>query len=107
VGFDKRTTLAGISSLLAAALAMAPSLAGARLEQSWAGLRPGSPDRLPFLGRVAGVEGLVLATGHFRNGIVLAPITADIVSRLVAGEDLARELAPFAPGRPLARSAHD
>src|SRR5207249_3182034 len=59
-GFDKRTTLEGISTLLAAALRLLPALRGARLEQAWAGLRPGTPDRLPFLGRVAGVDGLVL-----------------------------------------------
>jgi glycine oxidase len=62
---------------------------------------------LPFLGRVRGLDGLVLATGHYRNGIVLAPVTADLVARLVAGEDVARELEAFSPERPAAAPARD
>jgi glycine oxidase len=106
-GFDKRTTVEGVAGLLGAALELVPSLADARLEQAWAGLRPGTRDRLPYLGRVSGLEGLVVATGHYRNGIVLAPVTAELVGRLLAGEDVARELEPFAPGRAVGPPAPD
>lgn len=106
-GFDKRTTAGAVQSLLGAAFRLVPELANARLERAWAGLRPGTPDRLPFLGRVRGLSGLVLATGHYRNGIVLAPVTADLVARLLAGADVAREIAPFSHDRPAAPPARD
>lgn len=82
-GFDTRVTLGGVVRLAAAAVEAVPALAGAALVRTWAGLRPGTPDGLPILGRVAGLEGLVLATGHFRNGILLAPITARLLADLI------------------------
>jgi glycine oxidase len=99
VGFDRRTTVEGTAALLRAALALAPGLARGRLARAWAGLRPGSPDRLPFLGRVPGVAGLVVATGHYRNGLVLTPVTALVVSELVLGRAVSLDLEPFAVGR--------
>jgi hypothetical protein len=63
-----------------------------------AGLRPGTPDNLPLIGPGA-IEGLVLATGHYRNGILLAPLTADAVAALLAGEQLPEALAPAHPAR--------
>lgn len=78
-GFDERVTAEGVHELLHAALAAAPSLAGFSITESWAGLRPGTPDRLPFLGPTP-VEGLFLATGHYRNGILLAPETARLIA---------------------------
>jgi glycine oxidase len=62
------------------------------------GLRPGSPDNAPLLG-FAGLDGLVYATGHYRNGILLAPVTADGVAELLASGTLPRLLAPFTPSR--------
>jgi len=78
-GFDERVTAAGVHGLLAAALAAAPSLGSFTVTESWAGLRPGTPDGRPFIGPTA-LEGFFLATGHFRNGILLAPATARLVA---------------------------
>lgn len=98
-GFDDSVTLAGVRSLTARAMQMVPLLAFAPLRQSWAGLRPGSPDRIPFLGPVAGLPGLLLACGHFRNGILLGPITGRVIAQVIAGEATDVPLAPYAPGR--------
>ena len=77
-GFDRRVTAGGIRQILDAGLEMLPELAGAEMVASWAGLRPGTPDDLPILGPTD-VEGLLIATGHYRNGILLAPVTASLV----------------------------
>jgi glycine oxidase len=82
-GFDKRTTAVAIRNLLDFAIALVPGLADAPLERSWAGLRPGSPDGLPFLGRVPGVENLYVAAGHFRAGIQLSPGTGTLMTELI------------------------
>jgi glycine oxidase len=96
-GFDKHNTVAGVGSLLDFARRLFPGLAGARLETVWSGLRPGTPDDLPILGRLAGWPALV-ATGHFRNGILLAPWTAREVARLALSLKEA-EIAEFSPRR--------
>jgi glycine oxidase len=83
VGFDKSVSASDVGALLEAAREIAPSLAGALGGEAWAGLRPATPDGLPAIGIVE--AGLVAATGHFRNGILLAPVTAEIVARLVTG----------------------
>ena len=88
VGFVKGTTASGIRELLDAAPRLLPHLAGARLLSTWAGLRPGSPDGLPLVGRVAEREGLILATGHHRNGVLLSWLTAGWVAALVSGKAL-------------------
>ncbi len=93
VGFDKRVTVEGIAGILTAAVRIAPGLARLPVVQTWAGLRPGTSDRLPYIGRA--MEGLVLATGHYRNGILLAPITARIIADLLAGRPC--DLEAFAP----------
>ncbi len=98
VGYDRRTTLDGIRALLAAALRLAPGLATAQLAKAWAGLRPGTPDRLPYVGRVRGLDGLVVATGHYRNGLVLAPVTGELVLELLDGRSPTR-IEAFAPDR--------
>ncbi|MBI2931505.1 MAG: FAD-dependent oxidoreductase [Planctomycetes bacterium] len=95
VGFDKRVTAAGVAGILSAALEIAPVLAELPIVQTWAGLRPATPDRLPYLGRPPDLSGLVLATGHFRNGILLAPITAALIADLIAGRTLPIDLSPF------------
>jgi glycine oxidase len=97
-GFDKSVTLDAVSSLIERGARIMPDLARLPLLASWAGLRPSTPDRLPYLGR-ASLEGLIVATGHFRNGILLAPITAELVADLVAGRTPSIDLAPFDPAR--------
>jgi len=82
-GFSTRVTAAGINTLIRAGLDLATGLADASVVTMWAGLRPDTPDHHPFIGPVPGVEGLIAATGHYRNGILLAPVTAQIVTDLV------------------------
>jgi glycine oxidase len=90
-------TAAGVAELLSAAIGLAPSLARARVTGSWSGLRPGTPDDLPILGE-SPIRGLFLATGHFRNGILLAPLTALLLADAVTGV-LSRDLSLFSPER--------
>jgi glycine oxidase len=99
VGFDARVTLAGLGQILARATRIAPGLGDLPLVRSWAGLRPGTPDHLPYLGPVPGWEGLYAATGHGRKGIILAPITAQLLTRLILDHDLDPRLEPFLAGR--------
>ncbi|MHB8390969.1 MAG: NAD(P)/FAD-dependent oxidoreductase, partial [Acidobacteriaceae bacterium] len=87
-GFDKSTTPAARALLLAAATALVPELGDWQIEQHWAGLRPGSPDGVPYIGEHPEIAGLYVNTGHFRNGIVLAPASA----RLIVDMMLARPL---------------
>jgi glycine oxidase len=94
-GFDKRTTAGAINGLLALAVRLVPALAQAAVERCWAGLRPGSPDGLPFLGPVPGGEGLFVAAGHFRSGILLAPGTALVLKELLQGQPLSVPLEAF------------
>ena len=92
-GFDERTTAAGIDALLHAALAAAPSLGAFTVTETWAGLRPATPDGRPLIGPSA-IDGLLFATGHYRNGILLAPITAELIASFVETGD-AHPLAEF------------
>ncbi len=77
-GFVKQVTPEGIRKILEGAKELAPALAGAEIVEQWAGLRPDSPDHLPIIGPTE-MKGLLIATGHYRNGILLAPVTAKIV----------------------------
>lgn len=86
VGFDERTTAAGVAGLLTATAALAPGLAGATFLEARAGLRPGTGDSLPFLGPSTVLPGLVYACGHFRNGALLAPLTARLVTQAIEGD---------------------
>jgi glycine oxidase len=95
VGFDERVTATGIDTLLHAALTAAPSLGAFTVTESWAGLRPGTPDGRPLIGPTA-IDGLLLATGHYRNGILLAPVTAAMLASFVETGDAA-PLAEFLP----------
>jgi glycine oxidase len=96
-GFDERVTAEGVHELLHAALNAAPSLGSFTITESWAGLRPATPDGLPLLGTTE-LEGFFLATGHYRNGILLAPATArSIADAIERGE--AAALAPFSIAR--------
>jgi glycine oxidase len=94
-GFDKRTTAAAVRDLLAFAVAVVPGLAAVPLERSWAGLRPGTLDELPYLGPVPGVENLFVAAGHFRAGIQLSPGTALVLKELLLGQELTVPVEPY------------
>jgi len=84
-GFEKRTTPGGVSGLVRFATNLLPRLSAGELEKSWAGLRPGSPDGLPFLGPVPGFDNVYAAAGHYRAGIQLSPGTAHAMSELMTG----------------------
>ncbi len=95
VGFDNRTTPEAIAELVQFALDLVPALESSRLERSWAGLRPGTGDGLPFLGPVPGVDNLWVAAGHFRSGLFLSPATAVVMSQLIRGQVPEVDLRPF------------
>jgi len=98
VGFDKRTTAGGVQKILSAAIDLAPGLANARVEETWAGLRPDTPDHLPILGPTD-VDGLLMATGHFRSGILLTPITARLVREWITEQRVSVDWDRFSPLR--------
>jgi glycine oxidase len=97
-GFDTRVTAGAVHDLLRAALELLPDAAELELTETVVGLRPGSPDNAPMLGP-AGPDGLVVATGHYRNGILLTPVTADAVAELLATGRVPDLIAPFGPAR--------
>jgi glycine oxidase len=97
-GFVKRVTPDGIAKILHAALEMVPGLADAEVIETWSGLRPGTPDHLPSLGPTD-IEGLSIATGHYRNGILLTPITARLIASWITGERIAIDCDAFSPMR--------
>lgn len=99
VGFDERATASGVASLLDAAIALVPALAGATFLEARRGLRPASPDELPFVGKSTVLSGLIYACGHYRNGALLAPLTAALVAGLVGGAAADAALTPLAPSR--------
>jgi glycine oxidase len=105
-GFRKEVTVGGLASILTLAKAVIPALADAPVTGSWSNFRPFTEDHLPVLG-ATGVRGLVLATGHFRNGILLAPITAQAIAELVATGHAPIDLAPFAVDRFAMRTTWD
>ena len=83
-GFDKLVTTEGIEKLRHNAAEISPAFSSLDVSDSWAGLRPASSDGLPVIGELPGVKGLIIATGHYRNGILLTPITAEIVADYIA-----------------------
>ncbi|MBF0583154.1 MAG: glycine oxidase ThiO [Magnetococcales bacterium] len=95
-GFDKQVTCEGVHQITGMAMAMVPGLKQARWSQSWSGLRPATGDNLPLLG-ASSLPGLFFATGHYRNGILLTPITAQVICALLLGQTPGVEIAPFAP----------
>lgn len=98
-GFSKRTTAKAISALSQKAIEFVPALAGATLMRTWAGLRPGTPDRRAIVGFVPGLTNFISATGHFRTGLATAPVMADIVADLLGKGTCEYDLAKCAPGR--------
>jgi glycine oxidase len=97
-GFDKRTDVDTMQRLRRAALALVPKLRDARILENWAGLRPGTPDALPILGATA-TPGYYVATGHFRDGILLAPITAEVMAAVIEGRAPQYDLSAFSAER--------
>jgi glycine/D-amino acid oxidase-like deaminating enzyme len=97
-GFDKHTIPETIQKLRHAALELVPKLAEARMLEAWAGLRPGTPDDLPILGKTS-VPGYFVATGHFRDGIMLSPMTARVMGQVVCGQKPEIDLKAFAAER--------
>jgi glycine oxidase len=97
-GFDKRTDPDAILRLHQAAINLVPTLAQARILEDWAGLRPGTPDDLPILGATA-IPGYFVATGHFRDGILLAPITARLMAQVITDKKPDYDLSAFSPAR--------
>jgi glycine oxidase len=98
-GFDKRVTASGVQSIVTSALEICPSIAALPLTSSWAGLRPRAADGLPVLGPCAEIEGVFYATGHYRNGILLTPITGKLLARAIVDEEISPPLQIFSPDR--------
>ena len=98
VGFDATVTAGGVFELLRESYRALPDIAEMELERVVAGLRPGTPDNAPIVGR-GGIEGLVLATGHFRNGILLAPLTAKAIVEVLSANDVPSEFDFADPAR--------
>jgi glycine oxidase len=81
--FDQKVTLDGVSTLMEKAIQIVPEIASAEWEKAWAGIRPQTGDGLPFIGKHPTIQGLFIATGHFRNGILLAPVTGELLADYV------------------------
>jgi glycine oxidase len=97
VGFEKQVTAAGIHSVLSNTLEIAPVAAEFAIIDTWSGLRPRATDELPVIGPCTDIDGLFYATGHYRNGILLAPVTAELIAEAIAGN--VQSISPFAPNR--------
>ena len=97
-GFNKQTDVGTIENLFRAAVELVPALAGSRRHDDWAGLRPGTPDNLPLIGR-GELPNVIWATGHYRNGVLLTPITAEAVAELLTGGEPPAAVRPFTPER--------
>ena len=99
VGFRADVSAAGLARVVAGATALCPAFTSASVRRTWAGLRPVTPDGLPIIGAEPRLPGLWYATGHGRNGILLAGITGAIIRQLLTGEPPEEELAAFDPAR--------
>jgi len=104
-GFDKTVCSTDISHLRSLAATLLPGLAEARQLESWAGLRPSTPDGLPFLGPLTDSCNQFVAAGHYRNGILLAPATAHVMAQVLMGEAAAIDLSAYSPARQLSSSS--
>lgn len=105
VGFDKLVHPSDIAKLRSLAASLLPALADAPQLEAWAGLRPATPDGLPFIGQLPGQKNQFAAAGHYRNGILLAPATAHVMAQLLTGETPSIDLSVFSPARSMADSA--
>lgn len=104
-GYDRRVTLDGLASVLEMARGILPALSNAEVIDSGAGLRPGSADGLPILGAAPGIEGLYVATGHYRNGVLMSLISARLIAALIRGKEPAISMAAYSPMRHVQPSA--
>jgi glycine oxidase len=98
VGFDKHVTAGAVEKILSDAIELVPGLAKARIEETWAGLRPDSPDHLPILGPTD-LDGLLMATGHFRSGVMLAPVTARLMREWITQQQVSVDWERLSPMR--------
>ncbi|MCW1093513.1 MULTISPECIES: glycine oxidase ThiO [Streptomyces] len=98
LGWDTTVTAGGVYELLRDAHELVPGITELPLTETRAGLRPGSPDNAPLLGRTD-LDGLLLATGHYRNGVLLTPVTGDVMADVLTGGELPEEARPFSPRR--------
>lgn len=98
-GYEKRVTAGGVESILSASLEISPHIARLPLIESWAGLRPRAADTLPVLGPCAEIAGVFYATGHYRNGILLAPVTAELIAGAIIERAFPAEWSVFSPNR--------
>jgi glycine oxidase len=98
VGYEKAVTAGGLRAILEGASRLGPLVNDLRFQRAWAGLRPDTPDHLPILG-YGEIENLVFATGHFRNGILLAPPTAQIIAELILKGSASQPLEVYSPQR--------
>ncbi len=94
-GFNKSVTAGGIAKIIASAIETMPIAADMTIAETWAGLRPGSADGLPVLGEDPHIKGLYYATGHYRNGILLSPVTAEAIAQLILTGTSQVDLSPF------------
>jgi glycine oxidase len=99
VGFDAATTRDGITRVRSAAQEICPALSLSQYVREWAGLRPVTPDMLPILGLDPEEPSLIYACGHSRNGVLLAPLTGDLIADLVTATPLSHDLSQFRPDR--------
>jgi glycine oxidase len=99
VGFEDHVTAEGVSGLLSAAFALAPELSECGFREARSGLRPATPDGMPVIGAVPDVRALFVAAGHFRNGILMSPVTGRLVADHIAGRESPGDADPFDPGR--------
>jgi len=98
VGFERGITFGGMADVIAKATRIAPQLRSAAIEEHWSSFRPGTPDGLPLVGETQ-ISGLFVASGHYRNGILLAPLTAELIADAMAGKPASREAQALSPRR--------
>jgi glycine oxidase len=98
VGFERGITFGGMADVIGKATRIAPALGSAAIEEHWSSFRPGTPDGLPLVGETR-IEGLLIASGHYRNGILLAPLTAELISDAMAGKGSSRQAQALSPHR--------
>jgi glycine oxidase len=106
VGFERAVTAEGLAYLLNGAIAVLPAIQSRPITRTWCGFRPGTPDDMPVLGPWPDLDGLFVATGHYRNGILLAPATAALMTQAILGGGTHDLIKPFLPDRLLDRSPH-